>query len=156
MRIIFHPSPPAGAPLQPDWAPHAAAGRETGKGAAVTTGNTFGSHFHHLTIIFFNQAEQVLTNINPALEEDKLSSSLPSSPRLSRDHQDVLRMSGSNMHSQSKLLRYDRSNKFYLIDADTQRAVPESCQSGAEDLSAGDKDQPVGAAAGQNATVTRR
>jgi len=50
------------------------------------------------------QAENVLTNSN--LEEtSQPSNSLPSSPRLTRDHQDVLRMSGSNMHSQSRLIR---------------------------------------------------
>jgi len=48
------------------------------------------------------QAEQV---INTAEETNQPSSSLPSSPRLNRDHQDVLRMSGSNIHSQSRLIR---------------------------------------------------
>jgi hypothetical protein len=51
------------------------------------------------------QAEQVLSSSSQVQEDLQPSSSLPSSPRLSRDHQDGLRMSGSNMHSQSRLIR---------------------------------------------------
>ena len=53
IRILFDPPPPAGPSLQPDCAAHAAAGRETGQGAAVAAGNTVKSHFYHFTIICF-------------------------------------------------------------------------------------------------------
>ena len=84
-----------------------------------------------------HQAEQV---INTAEETNQPSSSLPSSPRLNRDHQDVLRMSGSNIHSQSRLIRYFCPFVFYDHQGDVQGVVPEGGQPGAEDMSAGDQD----------------
>eukprot|EP00092_Neocalanus_flemingeri_P012024 GFUD01012961.1.p1 GENE.GFUD01012961.1~~GFUD01012961.1.p1 ORF type:complete len:456 (+),score=126.82 GFUD01012961.1:78-1445(+) len=53
------------------------------------------------------QAGQVLehSTSHQSVEESQPCSSLPTSPQLSREHQSVLRMSGSNMHSQSRLIK---------------------------------------------------
>jgi len=53
------------------------------------------------------QAGQVLTDSTSDQQDSQPCNSLPSSPQLSRDHhnQGGLRMSGSNIHTQSKLIR---------------------------------------------------
>ena len=59
-------------------------------------------------LTFLNQAGQVLNEseyMELPREDDMNTRSQPGSPPLRRDHQSVLRLSGSNIHSQSKLLR---------------------------------------------------